>query len=167
MKRFLIYILLALTMNSFCQTGILKGSFRNGVDHTPSRFITVVLYQNDKLITGTNSDSTGHFEIKNISPGEYELEFSFVGYQSYVIPGLQVFNDSTVYLQTNYPCPNSQNKSKKICPFGHSDEIIPIVYGLPTQRTLERAEKGRCELGGCMVTECDPQWYCKKHKISF
>ena len=46
----------------------------------------------------------------------------------------------------------STKKPKKICPFGHRDEIIPIVYGLPTQRTFERAEKGRCKLGGCMIT---------------
>lgn len=154
-------------MNSFCQTGTIRGIVRNGVDNIPSQFISIGLYQNDKFIIGTNSDSTGHFEFENISTGEYELEFSFVGYQSYTIPGIQIFNDSSIYLETNYPCPNGNKKSKKICPYGHKNNIVPIVYGLPTIKIQKRANKGKIELSGCIITDCDPKWYCKEHKIRF
>ena len=167
MKQSLLYILLILTLNSFCQHGTLKGIVRNGVDNIPSPYITIVLNQKNKLIAATNSDSTGHFEIDNISPGEYELMFSFVGYQSYKIPKFSVINDSTTFLETKYPCPTGKSKSKNTCPYGHKNNIVPIIYGLPTENTLKRANKGKCELGGCLVTDCDPKWYCKEHKISF
>ncbi len=154
-------------MNSFCQTGMIKGIVQNGVDKNPSPYMTIGLIQKSNLVKGTNSDLNGNFEIKNIVPGEYELEFSFVGYQTYTIPNIQVTNDSTTYLEIKYPCPNGNKNSKKVCPYGHRDNIVPIVYGLPTERTLKRASKGKCELGGCIITECDPKWYCKEHKIRF
>jgi len=32
---------------------------------------------------------------------------------------------------------------------------------------MKRAKKGKIWLGGCVITECDPKWYCKIHKIEF
>ena len=38
---------------------------------------------------------------------------------------------------------NQQSKSKKVpkCIGGHTDHIIPIVYGEPTPLTMEKAQK--------------------------
>ena len=167
MKRMLIYILLFFSINSFCQTGTIKGIVRDGIDNIPSKFMTIGLFQNNELIIGTISDSTGHFEIDSISAGKYNLEFSFVGYQKHAISEIHVFSESKIFLEAKYPCPFGNNKSKKICPFGHRNNIVPIVYGLPTDKTLKKASKGKCVLGGCIATECDPKWYCKDHKIRF
>jgi hypothetical protein len=167
MKQNIIYVLLILTLNSFCQTGSIKGIVRNGVDKIPSQFITIRLFQYDKLISGTITDSTGHFVIENIRTGEYELKCAFVGYQYYFIPNIQILKDSAIKLEINYPCPYGNKKQKKICPYGHRNNIIPIAYGLPTERTFKRLENGKCKFGGCGITECDPKWHCKKHQIEF
>ena len=47
------------------------------------------------------------------------------------------------------------------CPQCGSEDVIGIVYGYPTEETLERAEAGQVRLGGCVVGYCDPNRYCK------
>ena len=47
------------------------------------------------------------------------------------------------------------------CPQCGSEDVIGIVYGYPTEETLERAEAGEVRLGGCVVGCCDPNMYCK------
>jgi hypothetical protein len=41
-------------------------------------------------------------------------------------------------------------KSKEVCPHGHRDGIVPIIYGIPAFETMKDAEKGKCKLGGCI-----------------
>lgn len=167
MKQCLICIVFFLSLNSFCQTASIKGFVCHGLSNMPSKYITIGLYQNKELIKPCKSDSSGYFIIENIRPGEYELKFSTIGYSFYLIPKIQLFADSTLFIQANYPCPNKGRNPKKICPYGHKDDIIPISYGLPSDKMLKKAEKRKCFLSGCMVSECNPKWHCTKHKINF
>ena len=55
-----------------------------------------------------------------------------------------------------------------VCPHCHNNaNVIDIIYGLPTQATMKRAQNGEVWLGGCMVDECMPLHYCKVHKLEF
>jgi len=55
---------------------------------------------------------------------------------------------------------------KPTCPKGHhTDSIIPIIYGLPTAETFERADSGFVAIGGCELA--DENWWCKIHKVGF
>ena len=56
-------------------------------------------------------------------------------------------------------------KNPTNCPKGHSDQIIPIVYGYPGPKLMREANECKVKLGGCIVQESDPKWYCKIHKI--
>lgn len=47
------------------------------------------------------------------------------------------------------------------CPRCKSKNIIDIVYGFPNQKALKEAEKGKIHLGGCEVTENDPNRFCR------
>jgi hypothetical protein len=49
----------------------------------------------------------------------------------------------------------------------HSDQIIPIVYGEPTDETLANVKKGEILHGGCVVDANSPRWHCKKHDVNF
>ena len=48
-----------------------------------------------------------------------------------------------------------------MCPNCASDDVIPIIYGLPSEETEESAQKGEFILGGCIVEEGSPNLYCK------
>jgi hypothetical protein len=55
--------------------------------------------------------------------------------------------------------------SRPCCLNGHTDNIIPIVYGEPNEKTMEKASQGKVLLGGCIVTTGAPKYYCTIHKI--
>lgn len=54
-----------------------------------------------------------------------------------------------------------REESAKPCPRCGSLEIVPIMYGLPGPEMMEAANQGRIALGGCCVTDDDPQKECK------
>ena len=47
------------------------------------------------------------------------------------------------------------------CPSCGSSKVVPIVYGMPGPELVEASKKGEVELGGCVVTDRDPEWHCK------
>jgi len=54
-----------------------------------------------------------------------------------------------------------------VCPKNHTDSIIPIIYGFPTQESFQKSDSGLVYLGGCDLVENAPTWYCKIHDLTF
>ena len=54
-----------------------------------------------------------------------------------------------------------------VCPENHTDNVIPIVYGLIAQSSGSDLKNEKIHLGGCLVTDCDPKFYCTIHKVEF
>jgi len=46
------------------------------------------------------------------------------------------------------------------CPFCGSTQVVPIAYGLPPYDLFEKAKLEEIVLGGCVVSEIDPDWAC-------
>lgn len=48
------------------------------------------------------------------------------------------------------------------CPVCGKDAVAPIMYGLPhfTEELERDIREGKIILGGCVITEHDPQWKC-------
>lgn len=57
--------------------------------------------------------------------------------------------------------PGVLRKRSKPCPKCGSLDVVPIEYGYPGPETMEAAERGLIELGGCCVTGDDPRKLCK------
>lgn len=55
----------------------------------------------------------------------------------------------------------------KICPKCGSNEVVKILYGLPTSEAMEAAEQGKYFLGGCIVGINDPTTFCKNCEYSW
>jgi hypothetical protein len=53
-------------------------------------------------------------------------------------------------------------RSKKCPKCGKTDEVVPILYGYPTQEAWEQEKAGKIYLGGCMEEIGAPQLYCKR-----
>lgn len=57
------------------------------------------------ILTGTNLgavvDLDGYFSILNVPPGNYEIQFRFVGYRTYVVKQVQVMSDNTTKLNAS------------------------------------------------------------------
>ena len=48
----------------------------------------------------------------------------------------------------------------KTCAKCGGQKILPVVWGLPTKETFQRAVLGEVLLGGCMVFSEAPDWRC-------
>lgn len=69
--------LLFLTALTYAQQGALKGAVTNK-DRKPVQFANVAIKE---LHTGATADQQGLFNIKNVTPGTYDIKISMVGYQ--------------------------------------------------------------------------------------
>ena len=49
----------------------------------------------------------------------------------------------------------------KSCPSCNKLLVVPICYGKPGGDLLDAADAGLCVLGGCIIEEKSPTWYCK------
>jgi rubrerythrin len=50
---------------------------------------------------------------------------------------------------------------ERICPrCGATVTLLPILYGYPSHETFEAYERGEIQLGGCVVTDDDPEFAC-------
>ena len=51
------------------------------------------------------------------------------------------------------------------CPLCRSNDTIPIVYGFPSQDSMEpllqAVDRGEIELGGCVIRDERPSRHCK------
>lgn len=57
---------------------------------------------------------------------------------------------------------------KQNCPVCKSHtRVIPIIYGKPGKELQEKAEQGMVMLGGCVLSDKSPKFYCVKDKKEF
>ena len=43
----------------------------------------------------------------------------------------------------------------------------PIIYGYPTYEAFEASRRGEFRLGGCIVDDRNPQWWCPNCDLEF
>ena len=45
--------------------------------------------------------------------------------------------------------------------------VVKILYGMPTEESLQLAEEGKLVIGGCCITEKNPDWACTNCKVEY
>ena len=83
-------VLLTLTTFGYSQTGIIKGSATDALTNEPIIFANVLLVG---TTTGTNTDELGNYEFTNLEPGIYDVQLSYIGYQTLTQSEQQVQNN--------------------------------------------------------------------------
>lgn len=59
-------------------------------------------------------------------------------------------------------------RAENECPKGnHTDSIIPIIYGYPSEEDFRKSDSGLVALGGCELPEKPKKYWCKIHKVDF
>ncbi|MEZ5014987.1 MAG: TonB-dependent receptor [Chitinophagales bacterium] len=90
MKRFLpVLFLFFITGITAAQNGILSGTVTNAVSNEPLPFVTILV--NDTLY-GTQTDIDGKFLIEKMTPGLYNISFTYIGFKKKTIYEVQVTN---------------------------------------------------------------------------
>ena len=82
-----IFSFLCLPILMHSQT-ILEGNITDDESGEPIIFGTIAIYQNDVLITGTETDFEGYFSFTDLKSGIYDVVFSYTGYIDLKISGV-------------------------------------------------------------------------------
>jgi hypothetical protein len=128
----------------------------------------VELTLDSQKIKSGNIQLNQPFRFEKLVPGMYKLSVTQIGRRTDIYDSLFILDGQTNQLNATYPRPCQfiyPDGFKPRCPYGHTDNIIPIVYGMPGKNLMEKAKKGKIHLGGCIITDCDPRFYCSLHKI--
>jgi len=172
MKLLFAQVLFLFSLNVYCQKGQIIGHMTNRDTLASYNYWTIFLKQGDSTIKETATDTSTNFKFKDIPKGIYSLSIKQIGQRDFIIDNLQISMDTTIELSLSYPPPCKfiyssylKNKRPNCTIGGHTQNIIPIVYGLPTPKTFKKAKKGLVHLGGCALSNCDPHYYCTIHKL--
>ena len=92
---FTLTIALLSTASIFAQSGpgSIKGTITEGGNKEPVPFANVTLFKGSNQIMGTTTDFDGKFTLKPIPPGVYDVQVSYVGFQTKRIAGVVVNSD--------------------------------------------------------------------------
>lgn len=112
---------------SFLLTGIvslsaqasLSGKLTDADTNEPILFGDVILYRNDALVTGGQTDMDGNYIIAPIDPGTYDVVFKYVGYADSKITDVVINADKELTLDGTL--------SSGI----NLDEVVVVAYEVP------------------------------------
>ena len=134
---------------------------------------TIQLFTDTNSFPSSNINNIGRITYRDIKPGNYKILISGRGQTSIIKDSILVGQGQRLVLnfKINGPCLYDHPAGYiPTCPKNHIDSIIPIIYGL-VATTIEWGTKNKKEVNakyaGCVVTDCDPQFYCKLHDIEF
>jgi hypothetical protein len=162
----ILIVLLILVNHSFAQWGTLTGNIFNKQDKSPQIFGVVSVKDINK---STYTNQYGYFIIDSISIGEHILTVNCLGCSDTIMK-INVVGNDTLKLSFTVPFKCNYDKGNKTCPIcKKSDLVVPIVYGLILETRSKRRKKKELEFhsGGCVISGCDPNWYCKRDDKEF
>ena len=58
-------------------------------------------------------------------------------------------------------------ENELVCPKCKSNQIVPILYGEPSDEGMRKSKEGKIYLDGCIIEKNSPHNYCKKCKHKF
>ncbi len=120
LKILRVFLVLLLPGASLLAQADLQGTVSEESNGSTIPFADVVLYKNDVLMTGTQTDFDGNYFFSGIDPGTYDVEFRFLGYATQRITGVIVKAGKTNRLNANLA-----EESTVL------DEIVIVEYKVP------------------------------------
>ena len=83
---------LFISVSGFGQSS-LSGKVTDSDTGEPILLGDIILYQNEKLITGEQTDFDGNYIISPIDTGIYDVVFKYVGYEDITVEKVQILTD--------------------------------------------------------------------------
>jgi hypothetical protein len=127
-------ILFTLSLSSFAQTGIIKGSIKNAINNEGLPSVSVII---QGTTTGVLSDLDGNYQITQLKPGYYNLEFKYIGFKSKIVYEVQVYNNKAAVVDIAL-----EEESKKI----NEVEVKASAFYKPQESPLSLVTIGVSEI---------------------
>lgn len=98
-KGFTLFIILLISMVSMAQTtGTITGTIKDKKDNAELIGVNIIVKGTS---LGAVTDVNGKFVIKNVKPGEYNIEVSYIGYNKTLLTGIRIKGGETKELQVD------------------------------------------------------------------
>lgn len=166
MRNILKIFVFIISIQGFSQTGGIQGNVIFKLD-------SIGLPRANVIISGTRigaqTEDDGTFELTKLQEGKYDLVVESIGYGKDTIRNVDVKKNSITKITLGLPAGVCHKKPKsRKCPVdGKTKNVVPILYGLADGKMRRKMDKGKAKLGGCEVTGCEPNWFCKIHDKEF
>lgn len=171
MKLILSVYLLFFSAQGFSQTGKLIGHLTDTSKSAHDFPFRIIMHQAGGAFSQiAQTDSNGSFQLNNIPPGSYIVFATRSGYRSEIKNHITIKKGQDIEINMPYPKPCIYLYPVGYiphCPVNKNDAVIPVVYGKPTENVVKEGKEGKVFLGGCVVSGCDPHYYCTVHRIEF
>lgn len=147
---------------------------------------TFVILKAGKRIDSVKVNHDLSFVFNNLGTDTLRIFISPRTYLTNIIYNLCLKENEIKHIEIPYAsvCPYSEGKGN-ICPVcKKNDKVIPIVYGFTMKIkyrdkngnltdkngkiiSKEEDEKVTSKQGGCVITDCQPNWFCQLDNIDF
>jgi len=172
MKILLSVIFSFLTLFCFGQTKNNNNALYNlTINYRPA--VISIFADTGMLNSSINNGNIEQMTLTGMTPGQYKIQISGQGQQTITRDSIVIKKGQDLVLSFKFDGPCLYDRLADYiptCPKNHTDSIIPIVYGLVTRKgdTFIKDKKDmKVKYAGCIVTGCDPNYYCKQHDIEF
>ncbi len=112
----------------------------------------------------TELDENLSFEFTKLKSGAFEIWIEPHSTYSYDFQsGVLEPNESlNVEIPVSFSCKYDQSENDKTCPIcKKQNRVIPTDYGMLNYKPRKSYSMG------CIRSDCDPNWYCKRDKVLF
>jgi hypothetical protein len=187
MKRNIYIIIILFNLNfSFSQTGRIEGELMLEIEEEYKMVLakTKVNLEIENRTIQTIVDDSLNFVFNSLPKGKFKLTLDPKSSGRHIVYSGKIRNGKTLNLSIPYSisCKYDRSKNDKTCPVcSKQDKVIPISYGLISDvyfvdkngniveengKPSERKKKNYYA-GGCITSDCDPNWYCERDKTQF
>lgn len=101
MLRLFIVISIMSLGYSFAQTQTVRGIVLNSFNQLPVEDVQVKILLNDSIVNSTFTDSKGEFLFVNVPLGMYDVAFTHVNFESFILPDITLLSSRETYLDVN------------------------------------------------------------------
>jgi hypothetical protein len=177
-----IFLIIFIIGSYFCVAQPIKIDGKIVLDNEDDKVLVIektkiILKQNGfEQITTVNNELGFSFEINNFDMIEITAIPKGIGNisgRSYTFKNIGMRESDTIKIDFPYSltCKYDKSIENKTCPIcKKQDQVIPISYGLISEESnklLERGNATKYKTGGCVVSDCDPNWFCQRDKLDF
>jgi len=178
---FLVLICSSFTSVTFYITGQVQTRAAGKAEKT--RFLSLFLKFNGRVIAEDITDSTGHYDfsfneqILSNEKGSFEVYMTGIGMDTSLLKANLIPVSEETTLDLIIPVKPRRKFGKVVCPkCGKSGRVYPISYGLkqlvvrenhPEDTLNSKIVRGKYYDGGCVSGLLSPHWYCDKDKVKF
>jgi hypothetical protein len=121
-----LFVLFFLT-NTFAQNGSIKGVVKDAISNEPLSFALISI---QSTTIGVKTGIDGDFELKDLKPGLYNIEASYVGYKKKVIFEIAVDNSKPSFIEINME--KNEREVKEVTIKGRKDKTEESPLSLRT-----------------------------------